>query len=85
LPSDSRLQCWLAGNWDELAQKKSEDMKDENFAAILGEFKPQFRGLEGLAYSLRDALFCEGPENEDEGAEELYSAFFSAIDEALIL
>ncbi|KAI8716983.1 Non-specific serine/threonine protein kinase [Fusarium sp. LHS14.1] len=85
LPSDSRLQRWMIGNWNELAQKKSEDMKDENFAAILGEFKPQFRGLEGLAYSLRDALFCEGPENGDEGAEELYSAFFSAIDEALTL
>ncbi|KAL2679337.1 hypothetical protein Neosp_010110 [[Neocosmospora] mangrovei] len=85
LESFFRLQRWMVGNWNELAQKKSEDMKDENFAAILGEFKPQFRGLEGLAYRLRDALFCEGPENGDEGAEELYSAFFSAIDEALIL
>lgn len=85
LPSESRLQRWLVGGWNDLAQKKTEDMRDENFAGIVGEFKPQFRGLEGLTYRLRDALFCEGPEIGDEGAKELYSAFFSAIDEALVL
>ncbi|RSL83333.1 hypothetical protein CEP51_004566 [Fusarium floridanum] len=80
LPADSRLQRWLVGDWSELAQKKTEDMEDGNFAGIVAEFTPQFLGLEGLAYRLRDVLFCE-----EIGAEELYSAFFSAIDETLAL
>ncbi|RSL98502.1 hypothetical protein CDV31_012569 [Fusarium ambrosium] len=80
LPADSRLKRWLVGDWSELAQKKTEDMEDGNFAGIVAEFTPQFRSLEGLAYRLRDVLFCE-----EIGAEELYSAFFSAIDETLAL
>ncbi|KAI8664620.1 Non-specific serine/threonine protein kinase [Fusarium keratoplasticum] len=84
LPADSRLQRWLVGDWSELAQKKKDDMEDENFAAIVAEFTPQFRALEGLAYRLRDIVFSPEAKSGYKEAEEMYSALISAIDDCLI-
>ncbi|RSL42193.1 hypothetical protein CEP54_015568 [Fusarium duplospermum] len=84
LPSESRLQRWLIGDWIELAQKKTEDMEDGKFAGIVAEFTSQFQALDGLAYRLRDIIFPSGPKSGDMAAEEMYSALFSAVDDSLI-
>ncbi|KAH8659529.1 hypothetical protein BGZ61DRAFT_307043, partial [Ilyonectria robusta] len=57
LPSKSRLQRWQAGSFQDAAQSKVEDVAEENFRAIVSEFSPAFKGLEGLAWNLRDILF----------------------------
>ncbi|KAK2124514.1 hypothetical protein NOF04DRAFT_1372386 [Fusarium oxysporum II5] len=55
---ESRLRPWevLWRNWPEIAEKK-KDISSDDFAAILAEFCPGFKGLESLAHSLRDVLF----------------------------
>jgi hypothetical protein len=60
LPDESRLRSWQAGfrNWPEIAEKKRKDISsNDSFAAILAEFRQEFKGLERLAYALRDVLF----------------------------
>ncbi|KAF5689885.1 serine threonine kinase Sgk2 [Fusarium denticulatum] len=94
LPGDSRLKPWQAGfrNWAEIAEKKRKDISNnDNFAAILAEFRQEFKGLESLAYALRDVLFFpDGNEfftgtNMDVGAtENLYGGMIGAFEKAVI-
>ncbi|KAF4968094.1 hypothetical protein FSARC_4455 [Fusarium sarcochroum] len=88
LPHGSRLQGWSAGTWAETAVKKTEDMSDpDHFAAIISEFKPDFKRLEGLAYTLREVLFF--PDGGDffletnmESFDNLYDKMTDAFEKA---
>ncbi|KAM0549172.1 hypothetical protein ACHAPJ_009481 [Fusarium lateritium] len=88
LPSGSRLQGWAAGSWAETAVKKTEDMSDpDRFATIVSEFEPEFKGLESLAYALRQALFFPDGgefcvETSMESFEHLYDEMINAFENA---
>lgn len=56
-PESSRLRQWSAGDWDELATRKSLDMCQENFQCLLEEFAPAYRLLMPLAEILHRILF----------------------------
>ncbi|KAF4499099.1 serine threonine kinase [Fusarium agapanthi] len=91
---ESRLRPWEVGsrNWSEIAEKKRKDISsNDNFAAILSEFSPDFKGLKSLAYALRDALFFPdgnefftGTNMDVEATERLYSAMIGAFENAVI-
>ncbi|KAF5575114.1 serine threonine kinase [Fusarium pseudocircinatum] len=94
LPGDSRLKLWQAGfrNWPEIAEKKRKDISsNDNFAAILAEFRQEFKGLESLAYALRDVLFFPeindfftGTDMDVEATEKLYAGMIGAFEKAII-
>lgn len=91
LPAQSRLQLWLRGSWDILARNKAEDMEEEGFSIILSEFSPLFKGLEGLAWALREVLFLPSPNgslftgtrHEPEEVQRLYEEMIAAFDVAI--
>ncbi|KAF5710960.1 serine threonine kinase [Fusarium mundagurra] len=94
LPDESRLKPWQAGfrNWPEIAEKKKKDISsNDNFAAIIAEFRQEFKGLESLAYALRDVLFFPdgndfftGMDMEVEATETLYGALIGAFEKAVV-
>lgn len=93
LPSKSRLQRWQAGSFQDAAQSKVEDVAEENFRAIVDEFSLPFKGLEGLAWNLRDILFfpveggqlCTGTTFDTAEVERLYYKVANAFDAAVLL
>ncbi|EXL92144.1 hypothetical protein FOIG_14802 [Fusarium odoratissimum NRRL 54006] len=89
---ESRLRPWevLWRNWPEIAEKK-KDISSDDFAAILAEFCPGFKGLESLAHSLRDVLFFPdvnefftGTSIDIREAEKLYSAMIGAFEKVVV-
>ncbi|PNP76066.1 hypothetical protein FNYG_10624 [Fusarium nygamai] len=94
LPGKSRLKLWQAGfgNWPEIAEKKRKDISsNDNFTAIIAEFRQEFKGLESLAYALRDVLFFPdgndfftGTNMDVEATEKLYSAIIGAFEKAVV-
>ncbi|KAJ4040012.1 hypothetical protein NW753_011045 [Fusarium oxysporum] len=90
---ESRLRPWevVWRNWPEIAEEKKKDISNDNFAAILAEFHPGFKGLESLAHSLRDALFFPdgneffmGTSIDIRETEKLYSAMIGAFEKAVV-
>ncbi|KAF5554119.1 serine threonine kinase [Fusarium mexicanum] len=89
----SRLRQWEVGskNWPEIAEKKRRDISsNDNFSAILSEFRPEFKGLESLAHALRDVLFFPdgnefftGTNMDGEATEKLYGAMIGAFENAV--
>jgi serine/threonine protein kinase len=90
LPKSSRLTRWMDAkkDWAEVGRMKREDMSDNrNFATIVGEFQPSFKGLGlgHLAYELRTILFFSGNEffvgtkTEAGDVENLYNEVFGAF------
>ncbi|EWZ29739.1 hypothetical protein FOWG_14685 [Fusarium oxysporum f. sp. lycopersici MN25] len=76
----SRLRPW-----------EKNDISNDNFAAILAEFRPGFKGLESLAHSLRNALFFPngnefftGTSIDIRETEKLYSAMIGAFEKAVV-
>ncbi|KAG5784361.1 hypothetical protein H9Q73_001973 [Fusarium xylarioides] len=64
---------------------------NDNFAAIIAEFRQEFKGLESLAHALRDVLFFPdgndfftGTNMDDEATEKLYSAMIGAFEKAVV-
>ncbi|KAF5588656.1 serine threonine kinase Sgk2 [Fusarium pseudoanthophilum] len=94
LPGESRLKLWCAGipTWPEIAENKRKDISsNDNFAAILAEFRQEFKGLESLAYALRDVLFFPdgndfftGTNMDVEATEKLYGGMIGAFERAVI-
>lgn len=89
-PDTSRLRQWSTGDWDELAARKSLDIDQEGFQAILGEFTPEFHSLKTLAESLRQVLFplragviWTGTDGSPEAVDELYDGMIGAFEEAI--
>ncbi|KAM0245194.1 hypothetical protein ACHAP5_005587 [Fusarium lateritium] len=88
LPKTSRLRRWMDGkeNWVEVGSMKREDMSDNaNFAAIVSEFGPSFKDLEGLANDLRRLLFFPddrffvGTKTEEEDINKLYNELINTF------
>ncbi|KAJ4247437.1 hypothetical protein NW762_013112 [Fusarium torreyae] len=90
IPPGSQLHGWATGSWAETAVRKTEDVSDTiRFAAIISEFRPEFKRLEGLAYALRQVLFF--PDGEEfcletrmGSFEELYDKMINAFEKATI-
>ena len=89
-PETSKLRQWSSGDWDELAARKSLDMDQDGFQAILGEFPPEFHSLKPLAESLRQVLFplragvlWTGTDGSPEAADKLYDGMIRAFEEAI--
>ncbi|KAJ0141576.1 Uncharacterized protein HZ326_15564 [Fusarium oxysporum f. sp. albedinis] len=73
----------------QIAEKN--DISNDNFAAILAEFRPGFKGLESLAHSLRNALFFPngnefftGTSIDIRETEKLCSAMIGAFEKAVV-
>ncbi|KAG5803191.1 hypothetical protein H9Q74_009604 [Fusarium xylarioides] len=94
LLDESRLRLWQVGfrNWPEIAEKKRKDISsNDNFAVIIAEFRPEFKGLESLAYALRNVLFFPDRNNiftgtnmDVEATGKLYGAMIGAFEKAVI-
>ncbi|RBQ72345.1 hypothetical protein FVER14953_13701 [Fusarium verticillioides] len=93
LPYESRLKPWQGGfeEWSEIAEKKTKDISsNDNFAIIVAEFRHEFKGLESLAYALRDVLFFPdgndfftGTDMDAEATEKLYGGMIGAFEKAV--
>ncbi len=91
LPEGSRLRAWDQGNdWYQLAERRLSDMEPDNFQHIVGEFRPAFVTLKGLAETLRALLFpvrdgkvWAGTDDTPEGTEGLYDGVIAAFDAAI--
>ncbi|SCO90280.1 uncharacterized protein FRV6_14408 [Fusarium oxysporum] len=90
---ESRLRPWevVWRNWPEIAEEKKKDISNDNFVAILAEFRLGFKGLESLAHSLRDSLFFPdgnefftGTSIDIRETEELYSTMIGAFEKAVV-
>lgn len=89
-PETSRLRQWSSGDWDELAVRKSLDVEQNGFRAILDEFPPEFQSLKPLAENLRQVLFplqagviWTGTDDLPEAVEKLYDETIRALEEAI--
>lgn len=89
-PETSRLRQWSSGDWDELAARKSLDMDQDGFQAILDEFPPEFQSLKWLAENLRQVLFplqdgviWTGTHDLPKAVEKLYDEMIRALEEAI--
>ncbi|KAH8898376.1 FunK1 protein kinase [Thozetella sp. PMI_491] len=89
-PETSKLRQWSSGDWDELAVRKSLDMNQRGFQAILEEFTPEFSSLKPLAERLRQILFplqagviWTGTDGSPEAVDKLYDGMIRAFEEAI--
>ncbi|KFY98843.1 hypothetical protein V500_01539 [Pseudogymnoascus sp. VKM F-4518 (FW-2643)] len=89
-PETSKLRQWSNGGWEELAVRKSLDMRQDSFQSILGEFTVEFESLKPLAKSLRQILFpmrdgaiWTGTEGSPEAVNKLYDGMIGAFEEAI--
>lgn len=90
LPEISKLRQWSSGDWDELAVRKSLNMNQDGFQAILVEVPPEFHSLKSLTKSLRQILFplrtgviWTGTDGSTEAVDKLYSGIIRAFEEAI--
>lgn len=90
LPETSKLRRWSSGDWDELAVRKSLDMDQGCFQAILEEFAPEFSSLKPLTETLCQVLFplragviWTGTDSSPEAMDQLYDGMIRAFEEAI--
>ncbi|KAI1205533.1 FunK1 protein kinase [Annulohypoxylon truncatum] len=89
-PETSKLRQWSNGDWDEIAVRKSHDMDQNGFQAILGEFTPEFHSLKPLAECLRQILFplragviWTGTDSSPEATDKLYDEMIRVFEEGI--
>ncbi|RYC61290.1 hypothetical protein CHU98_g4921 [Xylaria longipes] len=89
-PETSRLRQWSNGDWDELAARKSFDMKQDSFQSILAEFPHEFHSLKPLAeilhqilFPLRTGVIWTGTNDSPEGMSKLYDEIIRVFEEAI--
>lgn len=89
LPETSRLLKWKLDKRQQV--RKTADMEEEGFKAVLEEFSLEFEGLKGLAETLRHLLFpvIDGKiwtwtDMSPEGTNQLYDSMIRAFEDELV-
>lgn len=88
LPETSRITKWKLDEREQV--RKTADMGEEGFKAILEEFSREFEGLKGLAekirgllFPLRDGKIWTWTDVTPEGTNKLYDDMAGAFEDAL--
>lgn len=90
-PDSSRLQQWVGESFDDLAEQKLKDMRQEDFASIIAEFPPEFESLRASAEEIRQILFTSrdgsslwtGTDGSSEAMQDMYRRIIDVFDRAI--